>query len=311
MFAAMPSLGGGAWLRSGVPSGSLPLRTYVLTLRPRQWVKNILVVAAAGAAGALAHDDVPVRVGLAFVAFCLLASGIYTINDVRDAEEDRRHPRKRLRPVAAGQLDPRAANVFAVVLMLVGLLLCLLVRPLLAVVGAGYLALTLSYTMIWRSVLLLDVIAIAGGFVLRAVAGGVAAPVALSRWFVLVVTCSAVFIAAGKRYAELKRAQASGERARRVLERYGGARLELILAGSGAGALVAYCVWAFQLPDTAGFPWRPLTFLPFAACMLRYAARLQAGDGEAPEELLLGDLWLLAAATAWLVLFAFSVHASA
>ncbi len=270
----------------------------------------MLVVAAAGAAGALGRDDVPDRVGVAFVAFCLLASGIYAINDVHDAEEDRRHPRKRLRPVAAGQLDPRAANLFAVLLISIGLLLCLLVRPLLAVVGAGYVAVSVSYTMLWRRVLLLDVIAVAGGFVLRALAGGVAAPVTLSRWFVLVVTCSALFVAAGKRYAERERAQISGRRPRQVLERYGARRLKLILIGSGGGALCAYCVWAFQLADVSGVPWRALSIVPFAACLFRYALRLQAGDGEAPEDLLLGDRWLMGAAMFWLVSFAFSVHAA-
>ena len=95
-------------------SGRTPLGAALATIRPRQWIKNVLVVAAAGAAGALGHDDVPVRVGLACVAFCLLACGIYAINDVRDAPEDRLHPRKRYRPVAAGELDPRAATVLGV-----------------------------------------------------------------------------------------------------------------------------------------------------------------------------------------------------
>jgi decaprenyl-phosphate phosphoribosyltransferase len=282
----------------------------LVTLRPRQWIKNVLVIAAAGAAGALGRDGVPGRVALACVAFCLLASGIYAINDVRDIDEDRQHPRKRYRPVAAGELDPRAATALGLGLMLAGLALCALVRPLLAVVGAGYVALTLSYTLIWRHVPLLDIAAIAGGFVLRAVAGGVAAPVTLSRWFILVVTCSAVFVAAGKRQAELLRTEAGGTGGRRVLELYSAARLRLILAGSAAGALFAYCVWAFQLPDVDGFPWRPLTVVPFAVCLLRYGMLLQAGAGEAPEDLLLGDRWLLAAGATWLVLFALGVHAA-
>src|SRR5579884_1797603 len=167
------------------------LRAALLTLRPHQWVKNLLVIAAAGAAGALGHDDVPVHVGLAFVAFCMLASGIYAINDVRDADEDRLHPRKRFRPVAAGELAPRAAIWLGITLMAAGLVLCEFIEPLLAVVGAGYVALSLSYTLVWRHVLLLDIFAIAGGFVLRAVAGGVASPVTLSRAFVLVVTAAA------------------------------------------------------------------------------------------------------------------------
>jgi decaprenyl-phosphate phosphoribosyltransferase len=294
------------------------LRAALVTLRPRQWIKNVLVIAAAGAAGALGHDDVPVRVGLAFVAFCLLASGIYAVNDVRDAEEDRMHPLKRFRPVAAGELDPRVATVLGIGLMVAGILLCAAVRPLLAAVGAGYLAITLSYTLVWRHLLLLDIVAIAGGFVLRAVAGGVAAPVALSRWFVLVVTCAAVFVAAGKRHAELRRigADASGSaeaampRRRRVLEGYTQARLRLILIASAAVALCAYAVWAFELSAVHGVPWRLLTIVPFAACLLRYGMLIGAGDGEVPEDLLLRDRPLQVAGIAWLALFALGVHAA-
>src|ERR1700760_1854006 len=116
------------------------LLAVLVTLRPRQWIKNLLVIAAAGAAGALAHDDVPVRIGLAFIAFCMLASGIYAINDVRDAGEDRLHPRKRFRPVAAGELAPGAAVSLGAGLMMTGLMLCLFIQPLLVVVGAAYVA---------------------------------------------------------------------------------------------------------------------------------------------------------------------------
>jgi decaprenyl-phosphate phosphoribosyltransferase len=296
-----------------------PLRALVVTLRPRQWLKNVLVIAAGGAAGALGSDDVPLHVGLAFIAFCLLASGAYAVNDVCDVEEDRSHPRKRHRPVAAGELDPRAAVWLGVALMAAGLAICLAVRPLLALVGAGYLALTLSYTFVWRRVVIVDVVAIACGFVLRAVAGGVAAPVTLSRWFIVVITLSALFVAAGKRQAELKRtgrsrtrasATESDPRARGVLHVYTQAHLRLILVGSAAGALFAYCVWAFALPSIDGVPWRPLTIIPFAACLVRYAALLQRGAGEAPEELLLGDRGLQLATIAWLVLFALGVRAA-
>jgi decaprenyl-phosphate phosphoribosyltransferase len=288
----------------------------LVTLRPRQWVKNALVIAAAGAAGALGHDDVPVRVGLAFVAFCMLASGIYAINDVRDADEDRLHPRKRFRPVAAGELEPSAATALGIGLIAGGLVLCAAVRPLLALVGAGYVLITLSYTLVWRHLLLLDLIAIAGGFVLRAVAGGVAAPVQLSRWFLLVVTAAAVFVAAGKRSAELRRTDAAALAAgvpvhgrRRVLEGYTERRLRLILAASALLAVVAYVVWALELPAVRGIPWRPLTIIPFAACLVRYGMLIGSGGGEAPEDLVLRDPALLLAGVSWLVLFALGVHA--
>ncbi len=294
------------------------LRAALVTLRPRQWIKNLLVIAAAGAAGALGHDDVPIRVGLAFVAFCLLASGIYAINDVRDVAEDRLHPRKRFRPVAAGELDPGVAAALGIVLIVGGIVLCAAIRPLLAAVGAGYVAITLSYTLVWRHLLLLDIVAIAGGFVLRAVAGGVAAPVALSRWFVLVVTFAAVFVAAGKRQAELRRTDAlpPGSAAagrggrRRVLEGYTAGRLRMILIVSALATLFAYCVWAFEVPDVDGIPWRPLTILPLVAALVRYAMLIGAGKGEAPEDLVLRDRSLVIAGVAWLVLFALGVHAA-
>jgi decaprenyl-phosphate phosphoribosyltransferase len=282
------------------------LHAALVTMRPRQWLKNVLVIAAAGAAGALSHDDVPVRVCLAFIAFCLIASGVYAINDVRDAVEDRAHPRKRHRPVAAGELAPREAVALGAGLMLCGLVLCLAIRPLLLAVGAGYVALTISYTVVWRQVVVLDVVAIACGFVLRAVAGGVAAPVTLSRWFVVVITFSALFVAGGKRMAELKRTTARGL-ARRG---YTQARLRLMLLASAAAALFAYCVWAFELSTIDGVPWRPLTIVPFAACLARYAALVQAGHGEAPEELVLRDRWLQLAGLVWLVVFALGVHAA-
>lgn len=286
----------------------LRLRAAIVTARPRQWIKNALVIAAAGAAGALGHDGVPLRVLLACGAFCLLASGIYCLNDVRDAAEDRLHPRKRYRPVAAGELTAVEATTLGTALIVAGLATCFAITPLLAVVGAAYLAVTVSYTWIWRHILYLDVVAIASGFVLRAVAGGVAAPVELSRWFVLVVTFAALFLAAGKRYAERLRADASGAARRRVLERYSLQRLRVLLAVSGVGATVAYWFWAFGMPTVGGIPWRPLTAIPFCLTFLRYAHIVRVGGGEAPEEALTGDRILLSCAAVWLILFALTVH---
>jgi decaprenyl-phosphate phosphoribosyltransferase len=302
-------------------SVALPRRRRVtaaaVTVRPLQWVKNALVIAAPAAAGALAHDDVPVRITLAALAFCLLSGGIYALNDVRDAAEDRQHPRKRFRPVAAGELPVRDAVLLGSGCLLAGLLICAVLSPLLAAVGAGYLALTLSYTWLWRRILLLDIVAIAGGFVLRALAGGVAAPVGLSRWFVLVVSFAALFVAAGKRYAELRRTggrerrTTSGRgRGRSVMRHYTPTRLRLLLAVSGAGAVCAYWVWAFDLPAVHGIPWRLLTAIPFTAGILRYGALVRAGAGEAPEEIVLSDRVLALIALAWLALFALTVHAT-
>jgi decaprenyl-phosphate phosphoribosyltransferase len=279
------------------------LHAVLATTRPKQWIKNALVIGAPAAAGALGREDVPARVALAFVAFCMLSSGIYAINDVRDAPEDRLHPTKRFRPVAAGELQPQAATALGVILLLGGLILCVAAAPLVAAVGVGYVALTLSYTLVFRHMFVLDIVAIAGGFVLRAVAGGAASGVALSRWFLLVVSGGALFVAAAKRYGELRREDAR----RRVLDSYTPALLQAILLGSAAITMIAYLVWAFQ-PSPAA--WRALTALPFAACLLRYGAIVRAGGGETPEEVLLADRPLQLAGLVWLVLFALEVHAA-
>lgn len=168
------------------------LRAVLVTARPRQWVKNGLVIAAAGAAGALGRDAVLVRVLLACAAFCLISGGVYAINDMRDAAEDRLHPRKRLRPVAAGELRPPLALALGVALLALGVAICATVSLLLALVASGYIALSVSYALLWRSIMICDLAAIAGGFVLRAIAGGVAAPVTLSIWFLIVISACAV-----------------------------------------------------------------------------------------------------------------------
>jgi decaprenyl-phosphate phosphoribosyltransferase len=291
------------------PSRSRP-RALLALARPKQWVKNALVIAAPGAAGALGHDDVPVRVLVAAIAFCLISGSIYAINDVRDRHEDRRHPRKRFRPVAAGEIDPREAIGFGIVLMVCGLILATAVTPLLTVIALCYVALTVTYTWVWRHIAVLDLVALAGGFVLRAIAGGVAAPVSLSRWFVLVITFAAIFVAVGKRLAESIRTTSSGHSARAVMRHYTPRRLRLMLSVSAAGALFAYCVWAFELPAVNGVPWRLLTIIPFAVCLIRYGRVVRAGRGEAPEEVLTSDRILAAAGVAWLVLFALGVNAA-
>lgn len=291
------------------PTRSRP-RALLALARPKQWIKNALVIAAPGAAGALGHDDVPVRVVLAAIAFCLISGSIYAINDVRDRHEDRRHPRKRFRPVAAGEIEPGQAVAFGILLMMCGLILAAAVTPLLAAIALCYVALTVTYTWVWRHIAVLDLVALAGGFVLRAIAGGVAAPVSLSRWFVLVITFAAIFVAVGKRFAESIRTTGSGESARAVMAHYTPRRLRLLLSLSAAGALFSYCVWAFDLPTVNGIPWRLLTIVPFAVCLIRYSRVVRAGRGEAPEDVLMSDRILAVAGVAWLALFALGVNAA-
>jgi decaprenyl-phosphate phosphoribosyltransferase len=283
---------------------SLPL-VLLRACRPRQWSKNLLVLAAPCAAGLIDTPLVAEQVAGAFVALCMVSSATYLVNDVRDRAQDRRHPRKRLRPVAAGELAPAAALRWAALLAILGVALASAIRPGLGAVAVGYLLLTASYSLWLRRVIVLDILAIAAGFVLRAVAGGVATDIYLSRWFVVVTACCAVFLVAAKRYAELREHNSSGP-SRATLRHYslGGLRL-VLLASAGVGA-IAYTGWAFTRP--AHLLWYGLSIAPLVLWLVRYAMLISAGAGQAPEELILRDRTLLALGVAWSILFLGGVY---
>jgi decaprenyl-phosphate phosphoribosyltransferase len=235
---------------------------------------------------------------------------MYAINDVCDAAEDRRHPRKCTRPVAAGEISAGVALLLGSGVTGAGLAICADLSWLLALVGGGYVVLTFTYTVLWRRIIVLDLVAVAGGFVLRAVAGGVAAHVGLSRWFVLVVSAAAVCLASSKRLAERRRTSRDGSTRRRVLDRYSRTGLIVVIGGSATIALAAYCAWALGMPAIASSPSRALTIGPFTACLMRYLALVHRGGGEAPEELLLSDAPLLLTGCVWLALFGLAVNAA-
>jgi decaprenyl-phosphate phosphoribosyltransferase len=280
-------------------------RVLLRACRPRQWSKNLLVLAAPAAAGVLDEPLVAAQVAGAFAVLCMISSATYLVNDVRDREQDRLHPAKRLRPVAAGQLAPVTAMRWAALLAVLGIVIASLIRPGLGLVAAGYLLLTASYSLWLRRVVVLDILAIAAGFVLRAIAGGVATDIYLSRWFVIVTACCAVFLVAAKRYAELREHGGAGP-ARATLRRYslGGLRL-VLLASAGAGA-IAYTGWAFTRP--AHLVWYGLSIVPLVAWLARYAMLIGSGAGQAPEELILRDRTLLALSVAWGILFLGGVY---
>jgi decaprenyl-phosphate phosphoribosyltransferase len=272
----------------------------IRAMRPRQWTKNLLVLAAPLAAGAIDWSGVPERVLGAFVVLCMISSATYLVNDVRDREQDRIHPRKRRRPIAAGELSVRAALTAAVTLAVTGLGLAAVIAPGLAAVAAGYLAVTLSYSLWWRKVVVVDILAIAAGFVLRALAGGVATDIYLSRWFAIVTACGAIFLVAAKRYAEL-RERVAPRLERATLRRYSLRGLRLTLAAAATLASIAYVSWAFTRPSH--LLWYGLSIVPFLLWLGRYASLAGAGAAQAPEELILRDRTLLVLSLAWGLLF--------
>ncbi|MGP0100174.1 MAG: decaprenyl-phosphate phosphoribosyltransferase [Solirubrobacteraceae bacterium] len=273
--------------------------------RPRQWSKNMLVFAAPAAAGWIDRPAIALEATGALVVLCMISSATYLVNDVRDREQDREHPRKRLRPVAAGELSPRAALWMAAALALSGIALGVAITPGLGVLACGYLALTASYSLWLRRVVVLDILVVAAGFVIRALAGGVATDIYLSRWFVIVTACCAVFLVAAKRYAEL-RAHAGTGPARATLRRYSLGRLRLTLAASATAAAAAYTSWAFTRPDHIA--WYGLSIVPLVLWLGRYTMLIGRGGGQAPEELILRDRMLLALGLTWGVLFLGGVY---
>lgn len=278
-------------------------RVLLRACRPRQWSKNLLVLAAPSAAGVIDRPLVAAQLAGAFAALCMLSSATYLVNDVRDREQDRLHPRKRSRPVAAGELSPRAALGWAALLALTGIAGASAVRPGLGVVAVGYLLITASYSLWLRRVVVADVLAIAAGFVMRAIAGGVATDIYLSRWFVIVTACFAIFLVTAKRYAELREHVGP---TRATLERYSPRGLRLVLLLSASLGCAAYIGWALTRPSH--LLWYGLSIVPLMLWLARYAKLISSGAGQAPEELILGDWTLLALSLAWAVLFLGGVY---
>lgn len=287
----------------------------VRAMRPKQWLKNVLVFGAPAAAGVLDQGrELVITVGV-FVAFCLAASGTYLWNDIADVDADRTHPDKRHRPIASGALSIGVARVAAVLLLVAGIGLSAVSGrwQTVAVVGL-YVALTLGYTFALKHVAVVDILIIASGFVLRAAAGAVAVDVPMSRWFVICITFGSLFVVVGKRYAELNQVgQQAGTRP--TLDQYTIGYLRILLSVSLAGALVSYCVWAFETStvselagDGTDLPVYEATVVPMALALFRYLLVLEQGRGSAPEDVFLSDRVLQLAGAAWVLLFGIAVY---
>jgi len=273
--------------------------------RPRQWAKNALVLAAPCSAGVIFRPLVAAQVAGAFAVLCLVSSATYLLNDVRDREQDREHPRKRERPIASGEISPAFALLFASALALIGVALGALITPGLGVLACVYLALTACYSLWLRHVFVADMLVIAAGFVLRALAGGIATDIYLSRWFVIVTGSCAVYLVAAKRYAELG-ARTGAPSSRATLRRYSRGGLRLVLLAAASVAAAGYIGWAFTRPSH--LVWYIGSIAPFLLWLARYATLIGAGAGEAPEDLILRDRALLLLSSAWGVLFLGGVY---
>jgi len=280
------------------------------TARPKQWVKNVLVFAAPLAAGVLTEAGPLARTLVAFFALCLTASGTYFLNDALDAEADRQHPTKRNRPIAAGHLSVGSAKVIAAALIVAGIGISMpITHGELALVVAGYAVLTVSYSIWLKHEPVIDLAAVAAGFVLRAIAGGVAADVLISDWFLIVAAAGSLFMITGKRHAELIELGAGSGLHRKTLEAYTTSYLGFVRAVAASVMVTAYALWAFENASSTGdTTWFRLSIVPFVLAVLRYAFVIEQGRGGAPEEIVLSDRVLQLLGLLWIAAFATGVN---
>jgi decaprenyl-phosphate phosphoribosyltransferase len=276
----------------------------IKAVRPRQWVKNVLVfaapVAALGNGVRYNYTEMLTQVGVAFVVFCLGASSVYLVNDVRDVEADREHPTKRFRPIAAGVVPEWLAYSLAAVLGVACLAIAWLLTPNLAVVMAVYLGMQLGYCFGLKHQAVIDICVVSSAYLIRAIAGGVATDIPLSQWFLLTAAFGSLFMVAGKRYAELQLAERTGAAIRKSLESYTSTYLRFVWTMSATAVVLCYGLWAFERDHHSGSSWFAVSMVPFTIAILRYAVDVDGGLAGEPEDIALRDRVLQLLALAWI-----------
>ena len=289
--------------------------SHLAALRPRQWTKNLIIFAAPLFAFSINIESL-LGCFLAFVLFCATSSSFYLLNDIADVESDRKHPVKCKRPIAAGLVSIPVAIAMAAILLSLALIIAWLRSPWLGATILAYALLQIAYNLQLKQTVILDVIAIAIGFVLRAYAGGVASNITLSSWFLLCTAMLALFLAVEKRKAELRLSEIKIGKTRSVLRRYSIPLLNRMESVVTNGTVLTYAIWSSG-PQVAGAstPWMLLT-LPFVLYgIFRYqflsdpqeiARRNKLGNefggqSERPEEILLTDMPILLTVLWWMI----------
>ncbi|MFN8558886.1 MAG: decaprenyl-phosphate phosphoribosyltransferase [Dehalococcoidia bacterium] len=292
------------------PTLAAELRPLLRAMRPRQWIKNGLVFLALGfSVGESWHVLEPgswlpllLRVALAFLAFCAVASGEYLINDLRDIESDRLHPRKRRRPLAAGLLRPRTAGMAAAALLLVGGAAGLALGPRFLVALAAYATLALGYSLALKHMVILDLITLAAGFVLRAVAGALAISVPVSPWLYLCTFLGAMFIAITKRRHEITLLADGAADHRPILAEYTTGLLDQMATVVTSSTIVAYALYTVTAENLPGNHAMLITVPYVLYGIFRYLYLVHRHDaGGSPEDVLLSDRPLQITAVLWVL----------
>ena len=282
-------------------------------LRPLQWAKNGLVFlpflfAVDVAWSVESAGNVPellLRLALVFLGFCGMASGVYVLNDLMDRQADRRHPAKRRRPIASGRVGVPVAVALMTLLTGAGLAVIWYVAQILGLVGLLYLGINVGYSLGGKNIPLLDVFAVASGYVIRAAAGALAIEVEPSPWLYATTGAGALFIVLGRRYAEIRLAGDDAGEQRSALAHYTGPFISQLLTISATAAMLSYTLYTIEadnLPDNNAM----LFTLPLVALgLFRYLYLLNtSARAEAPEQLMVRDFPLLACIAAWLAVSA-------
>lgn len=269
-------------------------------MRPKQWAKNVLLFAGLVFAGELADASLAALAFAGFGVFCALSASAYLLNDILDAEQDRHHPKKQHRPIAAGTVPKGLAAGVAVALAVGGLGASFLVNPKFGAASAGYLALTVAYSLWLKHILLIDVIALAIGYVLRAAAGAIAIDVRISPWLLLCTILVALFIGLTKRRHELLLLEAGAGEHRKILAEYSGPLLDQMISLVSSSTLIAYALYTFFSGQARSNELLVVT-LPFVVYgLFRYLYLVyRRGEGGSPEDLIFADVPLLACIAFW------------
>ncbi|MGW6025932.1 decaprenyl-phosphate phosphoribosyltransferase [Streptomyces sp. NPDC055099] len=294
---------------SGTGSLALPLGL-LKTARPRQWVKNVLVVAAPAAAGELFSRHSLIQLALVFALFTAAASAVYLINDARDAEADRAHPTKCRRPVAAGQVPVTVAyTVGGLLAVLAPVAAAALCTPLTAGLLAAYVVMQLAYCVSLKHILVVDLAVVTTGFLMRAMIGGLALDIPLSRWFLITTGFGALFMVAAKRYSEAVQMSGKAGATRALLTEYTTGYLRFVWQLAAGVAVLAYCLWAMESGGTANglLPWRQLSMAAFVLAVLRYAVFADRGTAGEPEDVVLRDRALAVIGLVWIAMYGLAV----
>ena len=283
-------------------------RILLRACRPRQWVKNVLVLAAPVAGGIAFRPQVVLEMVIAVIAFGVASSGIYLVNDAVDVEADRAHATKRRRPIASGELSLRSAWTAAAVLLPGALLLSALLNWQMVTIVAVYEAVQLWYCLGMKHEPVIELASVASGFLLRAIAGGVATQVELSQWFLIAAGFGSLFMAAGKRYAEKNLIQDAKVVTRPVLASYTATYLRFVWTLSAGVLVTTYSLWAFTMRQSSSNEWSVVSIIPFVIALLKYSVDVDSGAAGEPEEIVLHDRMLLAFGAIWAACLVSSVY---